>query len=105
MKIQLLLGFVFFLQLAKGQTSVSGGIYQNTTWTAAASPYIVAGSIVVFPGKTLTIEPGVEVIFTADNTFNTGNFQYLEVRGNLVAVGTDANPILFTSSDTTIAST
>ena len=31
------------------QTNVSGGIYQNTTWTAANSPYIVTGSIVVFP--------------------------------------------------------
>jgi len=96
--IALSLLFVFGVY---SQTQVSGGIYQNTTWTAAASPYVVTGSIVVFPGKTLTIEPGVEVIFTADNTFNTGNFQYLEVRGNLIAVGTDANPILFTSSDTT----
>ena len=101
MKTLLLVAFILSVQLVTSQTQVSGGIYQNTTWTAAASPYIVTGSIVVFPQKTLTIEPGVEVIFTADNTFNTGNFQYLEVRGSLVAVGTDVNPILFTSSDTT----
>jgi hypothetical protein len=84
-----------------GQTNVSGGIYQNTTWSLSGTPYIVTGSIVVFPGKTLTIEPGCEVRFTADNTFNTGNFQYLEIRGSLVAVGTYANKIRFTSSDTT----
>jgi hypothetical protein len=43
------------------QTAVSGGIYQNTTWTLAGSPYIVNSSIVVFPGNTLTIQPGVEI--------------------------------------------
>jgi hypothetical protein len=101
MKYQALFGFIFLLQVAFSQTNVSGGIFQNTTWTAAGSPYLVTGSIVVFPGKTLTLEPGVKVVFTADNTFNTGNFQYLEVRGSLVAVGTDTDPILFTSSDTT----
>jgi len=43
------------------QTTVSGGIYNNTTWNLAGSPYLVTGSIVVFPNRTLTIEPGVEV--------------------------------------------
>jgi len=83
------------------QTSVSGGIYNNTTWNLAGSPYLVSGSIVVFPNRTLTIEPGVEVIVSADYTFNTGNFIYLEVRGSLVANGTSTAPIVFTSSDTT----
>jgi hypothetical protein len=44
--IALSLLFVFGVN---SQTQVSGGIYQNTTWTAASSPYIVTGSIVVFP--------------------------------------------------------
>lgn len=83
------------------QTNVSGGIYQNTNWTLAGSPYMVTGSIVVFPGNTLTIEPGVTVVVTADNTFNTGNFIYLEVRGALVANGTSTQPIVITSTDTT----
>jgi len=84
------------------QTTVSGGIYQNTTWTLSGSPYLMTGSIVVFPGNTLTIEPGVQVIVTADNTFNTGNFIYLELRGALVANGTITQPIVFTSTDTTV---
>jgi hypothetical protein len=96
--------FIFLLifsGIASSQTSVSGGIYQNTTWTMAGSPYIVTGSIVVFPGNTLTIEPGCVVKFTADYSFNTGNFIYLEIRGTLVANGTPNIPVVFTSTDTT----
>ena len=71
MKKLITLFIIFSVGISFSQTSVSGGIYQNTTWTTAGSPYIVTGSIVVFPGKTLTIEPGCEVRFTADYSFNT----------------------------------
>ena len=84
------------------QTTVTGGIYQNTTWTTAGSPYLMTGSMVVFPGVTLTIEPGVEVRVTPDYSFNTGNLRYLEVRGTLVALGTDASPIIFKTTDASI---
>jgi len=90
---------LFFLySVLTAQTNVSGGIFQNTTWTLAGSPYIVTGSIVVFPDKTLTIEPGVEVLVAPDYSFNTGNFRYIEVRGTLVALGTDQAPITFKSA-------
>ena len=101
MKTLLLFFSIIASSAVIAQTSVSGGIYNNTTWNLAGSPYLVTGSIVVFPNRTLTIEPGVEVIVSADYTFNTGNFIYLEVRGSLIANGTSNAPIVFTSSDTT----
>lgn len=76
------------------QTSFSGGIYANTTWTKANSPYILTGSVVVFPGKTLTIQPGVVVRVQA-NPSNSWDFRYIEVRGKLIAQGTAADPIVF----------
>ncbi|MFM6945661.1 MAG: T9SS type A sorting domain-containing protein [Flavobacteriales bacterium] len=84
------------------QTTVTGGIYQNTTWTAAGSPYLMTGSMVIFPGVTLTIEPGVELKVTPDYSFNTGNLRYLEVRGTLIAIGTDTAPITFKTTDASI---
>ena len=53
--------------VADAQTTVSGGIYTYTTWTLANSPYLMTNNIVVFPGVTLTIEPGVEVLIMNGN--------------------------------------
>jgi hypothetical protein len=91
----LLLCFFAFASV-HAQTPVSGGIYVNTTWSLANSPYILTGSVVVFPGKTLTIEPGVEVRVKYDGVPNIGTMNYLEIRGSLVAVGTPNSPIVFT---------
>jgi hypothetical protein len=90
---------VLFLSLCLGQavfaqTMVSGGIYNNVTWSLAGSPYIVTNNVVVFPGKTLTIEPGVEVRVQGD-LFTVAGGNLIEVRGNLVAVGTATAPITF----------
>lgn len=74
------------------QTNVSGGIYSSTSWTVSGSPYIVTGNVTVFPGVTLTIQPGVIVKF--NNTMN------LAVRGILYAIGTVSDSITFTSSNT-----
>jgi hypothetical protein len=71
------------------QTYVSGGIYSNTTWSPGNSPYIVTGDIAVFETYTLTILPGVEVRFY-DGTM-------LDIRGTLIANGTSADSIKFTS--------
>ena len=75
------------------QTYFSGGIYANTTWTLANSPYIITGNVVVFPGDTLTIQPGVVV--KCDSTVQ------IEIRqASLIANGTAALPITFKANST-----
>ena len=72
------------------QTNVSGGIYSNTTWSLSGSPYIVTDTVVVFPGVTLTIQPGVTVRFK--------NNMRIEIRQSTInAIGTSADTITFTS--------
>src|SRR4026208_2334853 len=76
---------------SRAQTNVSGGIYTNTTWTLANSPYIVVDTVVVFPTYTLTIEPGVVVKFN--------DHKRLEIRqAALIAEGTSTDSIRFTSN-------
>ncbi|OFX44973.1 MAG: hypothetical protein A2046_14935, partial [Bacteroidetes bacterium GWA2_30_7] len=91
---QILTSSIFLLFVSfvvYGQTNVSGGIYSNTTWTLANSPYIVVDTVVVFPGVTLTIEPGVVVKFD-DN-------KRLEIRqAKIIAEGTTNDSITFTSN-------
>lgn len=88
-KLLLLLALVN-LTVAYGQTNVSGGIFSNTTWTKANSPYIVTGDIAVYPNDTLFIEPGVVV------KVNDG--LKIVIRGVLIAVGTINDTIQFISN-------
>ncbi len=62
---------------------------QSGVWTLAKSPYIVRKDIRVPKGLVLKIEEGVIVKFA-------GNYQ-LTVEGTLIASGTKAKPIVFTS--------
>lgn len=60
-------------------------------WRLKESPYNINGEITVPKDSTLTIEPGVEVIFTGHYKFN--------VKGRLLAVGTKTDSIRFTAED------
>ena len=72
--------------------NVVGGYIGTTTWTQAASPYVViATPCTVGVGEVLTIEPGVEVIFHDANQFR--------VNGSVVATGTESDSILFHAKD------
>ena len=90
-KILLLIALIAFGMNANSQTNVHGGIYSNTTWTTLGSPYIVTDTVVVFPGVTLTIQPGVTVKFDANTR--------IEIRqATLIAQGTISDSITFTSN-------
>lgn len=88
-KIALLTIYLFLVSSTQAQTNVSGGIYQNTTWSLAGSPYIVNGPVVVFPGVSLNIQPGVEIRINNQ----TSSEIYIETRGTINCVGTDIQPI------------
>lgn len=83
----LILIFTLFTSSLFGSSPVSGNMI-NQTWTKANSPYCVVGDIFV---SSLTIEAGVRVVFQGDYLF--------EVGGILTAVGSPADSIYFTKSD------
>lgn len=72
-------------------TDVGGNITSNTTWSKANSPYLVTENVTVDPGVSLTVEPGVVV------KFNGGRQLTLGENAQLLAIGTLAEPIVFTS--------
>ena len=75
-----------FVTPATAATGVGGEI-TTTTWTKANGPYYVLNAITVPAGNTLTIEPGVDVIFEA--------YAQFIVQGQLYAIGTEADSIRF----------
>lgn len=77
-------------QPALAETTVSGPIISDTSWTTAGNPYHVTGNVFVPTGVTLTIQPGVIVKF--DKGFK------MQVEGALIARGTSNARITFTSS-------
>ncbi|OQX71533.1 MAG: hypothetical protein B6D62_01820 [Candidatus Cloacimonas sp. 4484_275] len=97
MRKSLLILFIFSISLLSlAEVHIPGG-YVEGTWTRENSPYYIEGDIIVYGDyneiETLTIEPGVQVIFTGHYTFY--------VDGILYAIGESENMIVFTVQDTT----
>ncbi len=82
---------------ARAETQAGGRIRQDTQWSASGSPYILRENLIVSEGVTLTIEPGVEVLFY--QTDGQSGFRFgITVEGALVARGKPSAPILFSST-------
>lgn len=73
------------------QIYVGDTLTENTTWSKTGQDYIVVQSVIVPKGITLTIEPGVKVLFEVNTA--------LEVRGTLIAQGTPSDSIMFLPED------
>ena len=90
------------LSRVAGATTVAGGsLSVDTVWTVPNSPYLVQGDLTVPSGKTLTIQPGVEVQFLQGDTLASGldaGRTELAINGTLLAQGTAASPIVFHSA-------
>ncbi|MCX6639415.1 MAG: hypothetical protein NTW14_02880 [bacterium] len=63
----------------------------KTTWTSAQSPVTLKDDFVVPAGSNLTIEVGVKVLL--------GEGVSLIIQGDIIAIGTAENPIIFTSAN------
>jgi parallel beta-helix repeat protein len=83
---------IFGTEVATG-TIVGGNISIDTTWDIGGSPYVVMDDVIVDPGVTLTIDPGVRVEF--DNR-QFPPFLYMYVEGTLIAEGNESNMIQIT---------
>src|SRR3972149_4769189 len=70
---------------------VSGPIAGDSVWAAGDSPVRVVGDVEVAQGASLTIEAGVNVVFTGPYS--------LTVRGTLAGVGSRPARITFTAED------
>jgi hypothetical protein len=78
------------MSIPSTSTVVSGVIEGDRTWSLANAPYYVVGTAYVESGHTLTIEPGVDVLFASDTQ--------LRVNGRLNAQGTESDSIRFISA-------
>ena len=73
-------------------------IGSDTVWSQTSVPYVVGcGRVTVASGATLTIGPGVIVKFVNNVGYSDNCPALLNVAGNLVANGTAAQKIYFTS--------
>ena len=82
--------FSFTAQSLNEGTSIPGGNVSGT-WTWEGCSYMINGDITIPEGSQLTIEAGVNIIFTGHYKFN--------VRGRLLAEGEEHKYIYFTAEN------
>jgi hypothetical protein len=75
----------------QAQTTVNGIINSDRTWALQDGPFLIEDDVTVAAQVTLTIEPGVLIVFAGP--------YWLKVEGTLLAQGSVNEPIVFTSND------
>ena len=84
----LVLPALLFVPVARGTDVAAGDITLNTTWNRGGSPYYIRGNVRVAFNVTLSIEPGVDVLFAGNYSLGSGS-------GRIFANGTPAEPVTF----------
>lgn len=79
------------LNLNNERNEIEGEITSDTIWKKDNGPYIIVGNVQVRQGIMLTIEPGVEVLYS-------GPYEIL-VKGRIIVNGTPEEKIIFTSTN------
>lgn len=79
----------------ENQVALTDNITSNTTWTAD-NEYLLTGRIIIESGATLTIEPGT-VIKGLQGANENATALIVARGGKIMAEGTAANPIIFTT--------
>ena len=84
--------FLLFLSptLLIAQTVIPGGTVSGQ-WTLDGSPYLIQGDIIIADDTVLDIEAGVQVEFQG--------YYYLRCEGQINAIGTENDTIIFTASN------
>ena len=85
-----LLSLTLFNITLFSQTDISGIVNTDSDWTLQGSPYIVVDDLTIPSGVSLTIEPGVKILFNKNVS--------LIVKGDLFAAGEDDSRIVFESA-------
>lgn len=74
-----------------------GYVAANTTWRTTENLFYLVGNLAIDPNVTLTIEPGVRILFANNGTYSLTN------NGTLNAQGTSANHVTFSTNRSTPA--
>ena len=89
-KITIIFSLLFVFAFCLADTHIPAGNVSGV-WTFPNSPYIIDGEISIQQEDQLTIEPGVQVLFSDHYKFN--------IYGRILAEGTSTDSIVFTAQD------
>ncbi|MDX2429505.1 MAG: T9SS type A sorting domain-containing protein [Bacteroides sp.] len=93
---QIFAAFIILISVnVSSQTYVSGEIAVNTTWTKAASPYVILDSVIVGTNAVLTLDFGTTVMFKYHPL--PASKSYMVINGGIKSNGNFENFVVFTS--------